>query len=212
MHAVLLLILLSFTPPAAAAQALLNNFFTVAMQRCVAAVETGTAPRFRTLFSGTPTAGTLPEDMFAPSGYWLTADGRIFLTTDRLGNCAVGDTLAAEDAQAHLSAISKFTAWIEKETNAARYTDTGLQETQLDYRRTVVSTGWSKDPILVTLVSDRASGILALIAERSPIITDDGPSNENPPDDAASPGSPSSNLLNKMQPAPSSSLDAETNQ
>ena len=182
MRVAILLLALSVTPPAAAAQALLNSFFTVAMQRCLAAVETGTAPRSRTLFPGTPAAGILPQTMFDAASYWMTADGRIYLAADPSGNCAAGDTLAGDDAQAHATAIAKFEAWFEKENAQGRYIDTGLEAGSLAYRRTVAATGWSGEPILVTLVSDPGAGLLALIAERSEIV----PETMVQPDDPAS--------------------------
>lgn len=179
-------------------QSLLNSFSTIAMQRCLAAVETGTAPRTRTLFSGEPTEGVLPEDIFAPIASWLTSDDRIYISVDARGSCAVGDTQAATDARAHETARRRFEAWGQEEANAGRYIDTNLAEETLAYRRTFVSTGWSGTPILVTLVSDAEAGLLALVAERSEVVVDDPEDPLPEGEDAdAEPKEPSSNLLEK---------------
>jgi len=169
----LAVILLASSWSVAQAQSLLNSFTTIALQRCLAAIEAGSPPRARTLFPGEPKAGLLPETMFSPIGHWLTPDDRIYLSIDARGNCAVGDTRASDDAQAHEGAIRRFDAWASKETSEGRYVDTNLAEESFAYRKTFVSTGWSEAPILVTLVSDQAAGLLALVVEKSDIITDD---------------------------------------
>ena len=186
--------ILVLLPGLASAQALLNSFSTISMQRCLAAVEQGRPARGGTMFTGEPKAGLLPEDMFNPITFWVTNDDRIYLTVDAKGNCAVGDTLAAQDTDAHDTARRRFDAWGAEEVKAGRYIDANLAEETLSYRRTFVSTGWSGTPILVTLVSDPDAGLLALVAERSEVVTDD-------PDapSAREDGSAPSNMLEKKE-------------
>ena len=165
--------ILLLIPGVAVAQSLANSLATVALQRCVAAAETGAAPKFRALFPGELPPDALPSDIFVPATSFFTSDGRIYLALDMRGNCAVGDLQADKDGNAHATAIRRFEAWAASQVADKRYLDSGLEETTYAYRRTFVFREPTNTPLLVSMISDQGAGILAVVAERA--VPVDGP-------------------------------------